>query len=104
MSNKEFQELRKVIIGLNNPKITKNFNNLFNNDVKTEVEAFVNPINKDIIINVPERISINIEKVMVKHAPEISKVSKGGTSITNAPKWISSLISLFNDFSKVINR
>lgn len=104
MSNREFQELRKFIIAMKNPKANKIFNEVFAKEPTGGVKGFVNPINQDIIINIPENLSIEVEKVFVKYSSDISKMAKGGTSVTNAPKWISCIKNIFGDISKAITK
>ena len=102
MTTKEFQEFRKIIVELKNPKATKAFNKVFSKSSEEGVKGFVNPLNKDVIINIPEHLSIEVEKVLVKHSPALSKLSNHGVSITSAPKWISSLKTLWSDITEAI--
>ena len=102
MSNREFQEMRKFLITLKNPKVTKAFNEVFNQDIKGGVKGFVNPLNKDIVINIPEHLTYDVEKVFVKYGPDIGKMVKGGSSITNAPKWISCIKNIIADVTSAI--
>lgn len=103
MSNREFQEVRNFILGLKNPEVNKVFNEVFAKDIKGGVKGFVNPLNKDIVIEIPEYLSYEVEKVFVKYSPDIAKMIKGGSSITNAPKWISCIKNLFSDISAAIS-
>ena len=104
MSNKEFQEMRKFLITLKDPNVTKAFNEVFNPDIKGGVKGFVNPLNKDIVIDVPEHLTYEVEKVFVKYGPDIGKMIKGGASITNAPKWLSCIKNIFHDVTIAITR
>ena len=104
MSNREFQEVRKFILGMKNPKVNKVFNEVFSKDPTGGVKGFVNPINQDIVINIPENLSIEVEKVLVKYSPDIAKMIKGGSSITNAPKWLSCIKNIFSDIMKAITK
>jgi len=102
MSNREFQELRKFLQAMKNPKVNKAFNEVFSKEPTGGVKGFVNPINNDIVINIPESLSFEVEKVFVNHAPEIAKISRGGSSITNAPRWLSCIKNIANDITHVI--
>ena len=102
MSNREFQEIRKFIISLDNSKVTKNFNEIFSKEVTGGVKGFVNPLNKDIIIEIPEGISFEVEKVFVNNGANLGKMIKNGVSITNASKWLSLLKGILNDIVAAI--
>ena len=104
MSSREFQEVRKFIMGMKNPKLNKVFNEVFSKDPTGGVKGFVNPLNQDIVINVPEELTVEVEKVLVKYSPDIAKMVKGGSSITNAPKWLSCIKNIFSDITKAITR
>ena len=104
MSNREFQEVRKFVLAMKNPKMNKAFNEVFSKEPTGGVKGFVNPINNDIVINVPESLSFEVEKVLVNYAPEIAKMVKGGSSITNAPKWLACIKNIFADITKVITK
>ena len=102
MTQREFQEFRKFIKEMKNQKVNKSFNEIFSKEPTGGVKGFVNPINGEIVINIPESLSYEVIKVFVKYAPDISKISKGGTSITNAPKWLSCLKNIYNDIVNAI--
>ena len=102
MNNREFQEFRKFILEMKNQKLNKSFNEIFSSEPTGGVKGFVNPITKDIEVYIPESLSFEVEKVFVKHAPDISKMVKGGSSITNAPKWLSCIKNIFNDIKLAI--
>ena len=104
MSNKEFQEVRKFIIGLKNPKVAKQFNEVFTKGSTGEIRGFVNPLNQDIIIEISENTTYEVESVLVKYSPEIAKLVKGGSSITNAPKWLSFAKNIFSDIGAAISK
>lgn len=104
LTNKEFQELRKFLINLKNPKATKAFNEVFSGSPTGGVKGFVNPVNKDIIINIPESLAFDIEKIFVKNGDEIGKMIKNGSSISNAPKWISCIKNIFSEITNVVTR
>lgn len=104
MSNREFQEVRKFILGMKNPKANKIFNEIFSKDPSGGVKGFVNPIDNTININIPENLSIEVEKVFVQYAPEIYKMTKGGSSITNAPKWLSCIKNIFTDIRRAVTK
>jgi len=87
---------------MKNPKVNKAFNEVFSKEPTGGVKGFVNPINNDIVINIPESLSFEVEKVFVNHAPEIAKISRGGSSITNAPRWLSCIKNIANDITHVI--
>ena len=102
MTNREFQELRKFLLAQKNQKVNKAFNEVFSKDPTGGIKGFVNPINNNIVINIPEALSYEVMKVFVNHAGDIAKISKGGSSITNAPKWLSCIKSIANDITNVI--
>ncbi len=102
MSNREFQEVRKFIISLKNPKINKSFNEVFSKDLTGGVKGFVNPLNNDIVIEVPEHLTYEVEKVLVKYGADIGKMAKGGASITNAPKWLTVIKNIFSEITTAI--
>ena len=102
MSNKEFQELRKFLISLKNPKVNKSFNEVFSKNTSGGVKGFVNPLNNDIVIEIPEYLTYEVEKVFVKHGSDIGKMVKGNVSITNAPKWLSCAKTIFADIKSAI--
>lgn len=102
MSNKEFQETRKFILEMKNPKANKAFNEVFS--LSKDVKGYVNPITKEVIIVIPESTSLEVEKVFVKYAPDIAKMSKGSHSITNAPKWLACIKNIYTDITTAINR
>ena len=102
MSNREFQEMRKFLIALKDPKVTKAFNEVFDHDIKGGVKGFVNPLNRDIVIEVPEHLTYEVEKVFVKYGPDIGKMIKGGGSIANAPKWLSCIKNIIADITNAI--
>lgn len=104
MSNREFQEVRKFILAMKNPKANKVFNEIFSKQQNGGVKGFVNPINNDIVINIPENMSMEVEKVLVNYAPDIAKMAKGGVSITNAPKWLACLKNIFADITKAFTK
>ena len=104
MSNKEFQEVRKFIMGLKNPKVTEQFNGIFAKNSTGEIRGFVNPLNKDIVIEISENSTFAIESVLVKYSPDIAKLIKGGSSITNAPKWLSFAKNIFTDMAAAISK
>lgn len=104
LSNKEFQELRKILIGVKNPKANKIFNEMFAKDSKSSVKGFVNPINNDIVINIPENLAVDVEKVFVEYSPDIQKLVKSGSSITNASKWLSCIRNVWSDILRVITK
>ena len=104
MSNQEFQEVRKFILAMKNPKVNKTFNEIFAKEQTGGIKGFVNPINNDIVIHIPENASIEVEKVFVNYAPDIAKMVKGGSSITNAPKWLACLKNIFTDITKVLGK
>ena len=103
MSNKEFQEIRKIIIGLKNPKVTKEFNEVFVKNSTGKIRGFVNPLNQDIVIEIAEDTTYAVESVFVKYSPDIAKLVKGGSSITNAPKWLSFAKNIFSDIGAAIS-
>ena len=102
MTNREFQELRKFLLAMKNPKVNKTFNEVFSKEPTGGVKGFVNPLNNEIEINIPESLTYEVEKVFVNHAADIAKIAKGGSSITNAPKWLSCIKSIANDIINVI--
>ena len=104
MSNREFQEIRKFVLAMKNPKVNKSFNEIFSKDPTGGVKGFVNPINNDIVINIPESLTYEVEKVFVNYVPDIAKMVKGGSSITNAPKWLSCIKNIFADITKAITK
>ena len=104
MSNKEFQEIRKVIIGLKNSKVTEQFNEVFAKNSTGDIRGFVNPLNRDIVIEISEDTTYAVESVLVKYSPDIAKLIKGGSSITNAPKWLSFAKNIFTDIGAAINK
>ena len=104
MSNQEFQEMRKFILIMKNPKVNKAFNEIFSKEQNGGVKGFVNPINNDIVINIPENMTMEVEKVLVNYAPDIAKMVKGGASITNAPKWLSCIKNIFSDISNAFSK
>ena len=104
MSNREFQEIRKFIIGLKNPKANKMFNEIFSSEPTGGVKGFVNPLNKDIVIDIPEHLAFEIFKVFVNHSADIAKLAKGGSSITNAPKWLAFLKNIFADLQRAVTK
>ncbi len=102
MSNREFQEVREFISGMKNPAATKCFNEVFSKEPKGGVKGFVNPLNKDIVIEVPESLTYEVEKVLVKYSADIGKMSKGGISITHAPKYFNCIKSVFTEIAAAI--
>ena len=104
MSNKEFQEVRKFIIGLKNPKVTKQFNDAFSKNAAGELRGFVNPLTQDIVIEISEDSAYAVETVLVKYSPDIAKVIKGGSSIINAPKWLSFAKNILADIKAAITK
>ena len=97
MSKKEFQEMRKFLMGLNNQKANKQFNAIFDKKPTGEVRGFVNPLNQTVVIEISETATLNVESTFVKHAPDIGKMVKGGVSITTAPKWFAIIKNIFTD-------
>ena len=104
MSNKEFQEIRKFIIGMKNPTVTEKFNEVFAKNSSGPIRGFVNPLNKSVVIDIAEDSTYAIESVLVKYSPDIAKLVKGGSSITNAPKWLSFAKNIFSDMGAVISK
>ena len=104
MSNQEFQEVRKFILAMKNPKTNKVFNEIFSKEQNGGVKGFVNPINNDIVIHIPENMTMEVEKVFVNYAPDIAKMVKGGASITNAPKWLTCIKNIFTDITKAFTK
>ena len=101
MSTPEFKELRKTIIALNNPHANKYFNQIFEKNSTGPVKGFVNPLNQKVIIEISETSTLKVEEVFTKNAPDISKLIKGGASITNAPKWLSCIKTVFGELSAI---
>lgn len=101
MSNKEFQELRKFLISLRNSQVNKTFNEVFAKSPSGGVKGFVNPLNNDIVVEIPEYLTCEVEKVFIKYGDDIGKLIKAN-SITNTPKWITCLKNIFNDIKKAI--
>ena len=46
----------------------------------------------------------DIEKIFVKNGDEIGKMIKNGSSISNAPKWISCIKNIFSEITNVVTR
>ena len=102
MTPREFQEFRKFVKEMKNQKLNKAFNEMFSKEPTGGVKGFVNPINGEIVVNIPETLSYEVMKVFVKYAPDIAKISKSGSSITNAPKWLSCIKNIYNDIVNAI--
>ena len=105
MTNEEFHELRQIIVKLNNPKATKNFNEIFNlsGDIsKKKVNGFANPINKDIVISIEEECAKDVLMGIKVNAKDLGALTKAGVSITNAGKWISCLKNITASIMKFL--
>ena len=105
MSNNEFQEMRKFILAMKNPKANKVFNEIFSKQKGDGIKGFVNPIDEnEIIIKIPDTMTLEVEKVFVKYAPDIAKMTKGGASIANAPKWLMCIKNIFADITNAFSK
>lgn len=104
MTTPEFKELRKTLIALNLPHVNKQFNQIFDTKHDGPIRGFVNPLNQKVIIEISESSSIKVEEVFTKHAPDISKLIKGGSSITNAPKWLGCIKSIIADLGAAFKK
>lgn len=102
MNNREFQEVRQFIKGLKNPAANKVFNEVFSKEPKGGVKGFVNPLNQDIVIEVPESLTYEVERVLVKYSGDIGKMSRNGVSITSAPKYFTAIKSIFTEIAAAI--
>ncbi len=98
---KEFQEIRRLVAGINNPKVTREFNNIFKfkgNDIKErKIGGFVNPLNQNVVIHIEEESAKILLGALAKHSREIGKMSKSPISITAAPKWLMLIKTIVDD-------
>lgn len=112
MTPEEFKELRKIVVKVNNPKLTKKFNAIFdpkNNNIRGIKATIVKEIplsNQPTDTPKLKEISISISSKMIvipifqkigMHSNELNKFIDNGPSIIQMPK----LVSLFHDILNI---
>jgi hypothetical protein len=102
LTEKEFKEVRETVAGLGIPEATTSFNNIFTNKKKDSVRGFANPLERTVIINIPEEIVVPIGKVLASYSDQIGILSTSGSSMPIALKWANMIKEIINSFKRVL--
>lgn len=97
MTKKEFLQLRDIIINLDNPEVTEEFNKICTNknsqiDAATTAETFT--------LSVSEELSTEVGKVLKSYAKNLGKSLS--LSLSNLPKIVKQLKSLVTDLGNAV--
>lgn len=97
MTKKEFLQLREIIINIDNPTVTEEFNKICTNknsriDVATTQESFTMTVSED--------LSTEIGKVLKAYSKNLGKSLS--LSLSNLPKIVKQIKNLVTDLGNAI--
>ena len=94
MSKQEFQELRNIVIAMDNPDVTKHFNSIFEKESKF---LSVNPTTKELTVSLPKEKVCQVERSIAKRGRNLGKLLKDGVNLSSATRWFSTVDSIWSD-------
>ena len=98
ISKQEFSQLRKIIINIDNEKVTDEFNRIVTNQ-NPHIEATTN--SETLSLNISDDLSKEIGDILIKHSKTLGK--NLNISLTNLPKLVASIKTLATDLSTAIS-
>ena len=98
ISKQEFSQLRKIIINIDNAKVTDEFNRIVTNQ-NPHIDAATT--SETLSLNISEELSKEIVDILIKHSKTFGK--NLSISLSNLPKIVSNAKNLLNDLSTAIS-
>lgn len=98
ISKQEFSQLRKIIINIDNAKVTDEFNRIVTNQ-NPHIDAATT--SETLSLNISEELSKEIGDILIKHSKTFGK--NLSISLSNLPKIVSNAKNLLNDLSTAIS-
>ena len=98
ISKQEFSQLRKIIINIDNAKVTDEFNRIV---TKQNPHIDAATTSETLSLNISEALSKEIGDILIKHSKTFGK--NLSISLSNLPKIVSNAKNLLNDLSTAIS-
>ena len=94
LNQNEFQEVRRFVSNSQNRDIINGYNKLFDANSTIPVKGVVLPKTRDIVIEVGEKESVEMLKVIADNGTHFGEMLRKDFSISAVPKWVAFIKSV----------